>query len=363
MKNRILIVEDEIDLLDLIDFNLTRKGFITAGSLDGRDAIQKLDAFSPDLVVLDLMLPEVNGWEVCKAIKARNSEIPVIMLTAKCMPEDKVIGFETGADDYITKPFEIKELVIRINNLIEKKTQSELSRMLIHEMANRMAAIGCYSELLSNRYGHISEDNKDRYLQSISSQVAGTAELICEIGSLAAAGSAAASSMAEKTRISDLLKTLASFHATTARHKGVTIVYEEKDDLEVALNLVAVKQVLANLIGNAVKYSRESGRVEIYAASQAEGVVVIIKDDGPGIPAEDAPHIFKKGFRGSNAANSASGSGLGLFIVKQLLDRMNSTISFQSEEGNGTVFTVFFRQDVQAERLIDADNERLRCAS
>lgn len=363
MKNRILIVEDEIDLLDLIDFNLTRKGFITAGSLDGRDAIQKLDAFNPDLVVLDLMLPEMNGWEVCKAIKASNSEIPVIMLTAKCMPEDKVIGFETGADDYITKPFEIKELVIRINNLLEKKTQSELSRMLIHEMANRMAAIGCYSELLSNKYGPLSEGNKVRYLQSISSQVADTAKLICEIGSLAAAGTAGASSIAEKTSISGLLKNLVSFHATTARHKGVTIVFEEKDDMEVALNFTAVKQVLANLIGNAVKYSRKSGRIEISATSQTEGIIIMVKDDGPGIPATDAPHIFKKGFRGSNVTGNISGSGLGLFIVKQLLDRMNSTITFRSEKGKGTVFTVFFRQDATAERLRDANNENLPCAS
>lgn len=363
MKKRILIVEDELDLLDLIDFNLTRKGFVTVGSLDGLDAMQKLDTFGPDLIVLDLMLPNLNGWEVCKAIKARNRGIPVIMLTAKSMPEDKVMGFEAGADDYITKPFNIKELVIRINNLLEKKTQSELSRMLIHEMGNRMTAIGCYSELLSNKHGDISEANKSRYIKSISSLVDNTTEFICEIDSLAAAGAAGGVKRAENTSLSGILKGLAGFHALVAEHRGVTVFYEVKDDMEVALNCAEVKQVLTNLIGNAVKYSRENGCVEISTTALPEGVIVGIKDDGIGIPAADAPHIFKKGYRGSNVDGKTSGSGLGLFMIKQLLDRMNSAITFWSEEGKGTTFAVFFRRSASAESLEETMNANIASAS
>ena len=119
-KGKVLIVEDEMDLLDLLDFNLTRNGFVTSGALDGLDAMAKVDSFDPDIVVLDLMLPKRSGWDICKAIKERGKSIPVIMTTAKCMPEDRVTGFEAGADDYMTKPFDVKELVIRINGLLGK---------------------------------------------------------------------------------------------------------------------------------------------------------------------------------------------------------------------------------------------------
>ncbi len=363
MKKRILIVEDELDLLDLIDFNLTRKGFTTTGSLDGLDAMQKLESFNPDLVVLDLMLPKLNGWEICKAIKDRNREIPVIMLTAKSMPEDKVRGFETGADDYITKPFNIKELVIRINNLLEKKTQSELSRMLIHEMGNRMTAIGCYSELLSNKHSNLSDDNKNRYIKSISNQVADTTKFIYEIGSLAVAVADNEAEKTETTDLNEILKDLAGFHALAAEHKRVTILFEEKAGTEVALNCAAVKQVLTNLIGNAVKYSRENGCIEISTTALPGGVIVGIKDDGVGIHAADAPHIFKKGFRGSNVEKNTHGSGLGLYMIKQILDRMNSTITFWSEEGKGTTFAVFFIRSNPAERLKKAIRIKVACQS
>ncbi|MBI3398967.1 MAG: response regulator [Deltaproteobacteria bacterium] len=124
-RERILIVEDELDMLDLIDFNLTRKGYITAGSLDGIDAVKKIRHFKPDLVVLDLMLPEMDGWKFCKSLRQKKSDVPIVMLTAKAMPEDRMAGFEIGADDYITKPFNVAELILRIERLLKRKSVTE----------------------------------------------------------------------------------------------------------------------------------------------------------------------------------------------------------------------------------------------
>ncbi|OGQ57376.1 MAG: hypothetical protein A3J24_00035 [Deltaproteobacteria bacterium RIFCSPLOWO2_02_FULL_53_8] len=118
-REKVLIVEDEMDLLDLVDFNLTRKGFVTASALDGQSGIELVESFKPDIVVLDLMLPKLDGWQLCKHIKDSTRDIPVIMLTAKCMPEDKVRGYEAGADEYIAKPFSIRELVTRIEFLLQ----------------------------------------------------------------------------------------------------------------------------------------------------------------------------------------------------------------------------------------------------
>lgn len=123
-RSKILIVEDELDLLNLIDFNLTKEGFLTVGVMDGRSAMEKIDSFSPDLIVLDLMLPGIDGWEICRQVRKRNDNIAVLILTAKCMPEDRTKGIEAGADDYLTKPFGVKDLVARVKNLLEKRIRA-----------------------------------------------------------------------------------------------------------------------------------------------------------------------------------------------------------------------------------------------
>lgn len=131
-REKILIVEDEIDLLNLIDFNLTRKGYRTEAALDGLDAVKKAEELRPDLIVLDLMLPEMDGWMLCRWLKNHAEKeirnIPVLMLTAKAMPEDRMAGFEVGADDYITKPFNMAEFLLRIERLLKRKSVTASSQ-------------------------------------------------------------------------------------------------------------------------------------------------------------------------------------------------------------------------------------------
>ncbi len=118
----ILVVDDERDLHSLLDFNLRKEGFETALATTGQEAYQALRRRVPDLIVLDLMLPDVSGTEVCRAVKgdARTKHVPVVMLTAKGEEVDRVVGFELGADDYVTKPFSVRELVLRLRALLRR---------------------------------------------------------------------------------------------------------------------------------------------------------------------------------------------------------------------------------------------------
>jgi two-component system, OmpR family, response regulator RegX3 len=109
----ILIVEDEESLADSVRYNLEREGFQVAVAADGRQALERFRSGSPALVILDLMLPEVSGLDVCRAIRGE-SDVPIIMVTAKDSEADKVTGLELGADDYVTKPFSVRELVSRV---------------------------------------------------------------------------------------------------------------------------------------------------------------------------------------------------------------------------------------------------------
>jgi two-component system response regulator RegX3 len=121
---RILVVEDEVSLADTVRYNLEREGYAVTVAPDGRAALERFRVDEPTLVILDLMLPEVSGLDVCRAIRAE-SDVPIIMVTAKDSEADKVAGLELGADDYVTKPFSVRELVSRVRaNLRRARPQS-----------------------------------------------------------------------------------------------------------------------------------------------------------------------------------------------------------------------------------------------
>ncbi len=122
VKPKIMVVDDEPDALELIEFNLKQAGYdvVTAG--DGAAALKKARSASPDLVILDIMLPEIDGFEVCKLLRRdpATAAIPILMLTARAAEIDRVLGLELGGDDYVTKPFSPRELVLRVNKILER---------------------------------------------------------------------------------------------------------------------------------------------------------------------------------------------------------------------------------------------------
>jgi len=122
VKPKILVVDDEPEAVELVEFNLEQAGFAVVTAADGAEALKKARENPPRLIVLDLMLPEIGGLEICKMLRrdAATTGIPIIMLTAKAAEIDRVLGLELGADDYITKPFSPRELVLRVKKLLAR---------------------------------------------------------------------------------------------------------------------------------------------------------------------------------------------------------------------------------------------------
>ena len=127
-KGKILVVDDEIYIVHILDFSLGMEGYEVLTALDGEQAVEKARAERPDLIVLDIMMPKLDGYETCKILKAGDdtNNIPVILLSAKGRNVDQKIGFEVGADDYITKPFSPRKLVERINALLGQSSPQRL---------------------------------------------------------------------------------------------------------------------------------------------------------------------------------------------------------------------------------------------
>ena len=127
MHEKILIVEDEKDIVKMLEYNLKKEGFRTISAQDGEDALEYAAREHPDLIILDLMLPGMDGLEVCKELKkeTKTASIPIIMLTAKAQESDKVVGLELGADDYVTKPFSPRELIARIKAVLRRAKEKD----------------------------------------------------------------------------------------------------------------------------------------------------------------------------------------------------------------------------------------------
>lgn len=138
MKEKILVVDDEPDAVELIEFSLKQAGYDVITAADGAEAVRKAQSFLPNLIVLDLMLPEIDGLEVCRLLRRNQStaSIPILMLTAKAAEVDRVVGFELGAEDYVTKPFSPRELVLRIKRILErgKKLPTRKERMAFGDL-------------------------------------------------------------------------------------------------------------------------------------------------------------------------------------------------------------------------------------
>ena len=133
-KQKILIIEDERDLIDVLTYNLTKEGYDVISASDGREGMQRAQLTQPDLIVLDLMLPVMDGLEVCRQIRSdsRTKDIRVLMLTARSEDVDEIVGFNMGADDYVTKPFKVKPLIHRIKALLRRGASSGDDQDLLH---------------------------------------------------------------------------------------------------------------------------------------------------------------------------------------------------------------------------------------
>ena len=130
MKQKILVVDDEPDAIELIEFNLKQAGYDVVTAADGAAALKKVRTASPNLIILDIMLPEIDGFEVCKLLRRNpaTATIPILMLTARAAEIDRVLGLELGGDDYVTKPFSTRELVLRVKKVLERAASPAKSK-------------------------------------------------------------------------------------------------------------------------------------------------------------------------------------------------------------------------------------------
>lgn len=363
---RVLIVEDDEDLVHLLEYNLSKKGFATMAALDGLDACHLIEKEKPDLILLDIMLPGLSGLEICRIIRSHDheeiSDIPIIMLTALGSLEARLKGIEMGADDYIPKPFSLKEVLIKVERLIGRekkkkqlnsevkrleegeKRQTDFQSMLFHELKNQLVIIGGYSSMITKRQGLAPE--KYRHCAGVINECSCFLNSLAEeIFLLSRLETGEYPLPLEDICPKELSQQIISVLSQRAKQKEISIYFKRAGKIPIMkLNSTALKLSLSNLIENAVKYSPKKSGIRVSLLSQRENEVFVeVKDNGPGIPEKEMGKIFNKFYRGENVKNTTKGTGIGLYLTKILIEEMGGMIEVESKDGNGSCFRVMLR--------------------
>ncbi|HUI68276.1 MAG TPA: response regulator [Nitrospirota bacterium] len=369
MHEQVLIVEDEQDVVELLRYNLEKENYRVLVAHSGEEAIAIVPCQMPDVVLLDIMLPELNGWEVCRILRegANGKSVPIIMLTALSSEEARIQGLTLGADDYVSKPFSIRELMLKIRKLINRqrtlkmiqaKTQEQDTslRYLVHELKNSINVIGGFSAL------GLRKEGAQDYLRTINVAAAHAESLLNDASLLSRLENKQGSLPMESLDIGSIVDEVVDVFRDTAKNRQIEIVLENKTSSLITGNSTAVRQVLMNLLSNAVKYNRHGGRVWMTVERIHDGIDISITDEGCGILCDEIPKIFNKFYR-ADGSEQIKGAGLGLYIVKLLIEAMGGNISAVSRPGVGSTFTVSFQKPNAINEDPDKSKEQVAPAS
>src|ERR1017187_957363 len=338
----ILIVDDTPANVLLLVRMLTERGYKARTALSGKLALQAARTEAPDLILLDITMPEMNGYEVCAQLKADAAlkEIPVIFISALNETIDKVKAFRVGGVDYVTKPFQFEEVHARVQTHLQlrrlEKLRDDLTHMVVHDLRNPLTVICGFLDILE-----FHEAQKlSASTQTLVTVARRSAEdLLNMIGSILDVSKIGAGEMKLQCEPCDLDVLIRAVLAATQPlpdNRTVTLDAPEPS-LTITADVGLIRRVLQNLLSNALKYTPAGGDVRIVVTSSRGEIRVAVTDAGPGIAPEYHQRIFEK-FGQVEDRKNRLGTGLGLTFCKLAVEAHGGRIGVESEVGKGSTF-------------------------
>ena len=347
----ILIVDDQEQNLRIVGTVLTMMGYEIIAATSAEQAFKRLSARTPDLILLDLLMPGIDGLETCRRLKAdpRWADLPVIFLSAADDKNLVVQALESGGVDYVTKPFNKAELLSRVRtHLALKKARDELRHLaedkdellgiLAHDLKNHLAGMKLSAGLLSER----ADDLPPRCLRLAENIANSTDRMLAFVKEFLANQSAERLLLRPaQVDLGALVSGVVERHRAAAAVKRIALTAEvAKQAVVVQADSEAVCQVLDNLVSNAIKFSPPDKSVKVSMMPSAAGFArCVVQDEGPGFTADDQEKMFSRYRRlSARPTGGEPSTGLGLSIVKRLVESMNGRISLESPAEGGARF-------------------------
>ncbi len=349
---KILIVDDELNTLYLMSKILEDK-FIIDTATKGSEVFDKLKSFKPDLILLDVMMPDMSGFEVCKLIKSKEEyvDLPIIIITAKTEDEDLAYGMSVGAIDYIRKPFGELELIARVENIIKVKVyirklkllnqlKNSFISMVTHDIKIPLTSIIGFSELLLEEKisGPITPKQR-KIVNQIFDSAMHQSRIIKDMLSLSILETGKINLDINDYPAVELYSDAYQEILFIAKTKELDIKVDIDGSLRVKCDKERIYQVFLNLLSNAVKFSFRKGEITIGAKKLKSYVEFYVKDNGAGIPKSAIDRIYDQyDLFTTKGTDGEKGTGLGLQICIRIIQEHSGSLRIESEEGKGACF-------------------------
>jgi signal transduction histidine kinase len=350
----ILVVDDTPANLQLLSGMLRKGGCKVRPVASGQEALQAAQRIPPDLVLLDITMPGMDGYEVCHCLKEdpKLADIPVLFMSALSETADKVKAFAAGGVDYVIKPFELAEVNARVQTHLQSRRQKRalqesyerlkeleqlrdnLTHMIVHDMRSPLNAIRMSLELLGAKPS--PQDSEFSELLGIAES--GAATLTEMVTQLLDISRLEASQMPLHKTECDLVKIAQSAIDSLLPAAGARqLPLFAPAPLTALCDGDILRRIMSNLLGNALKFTSEDGEIRTSVTCEKAGACVAVMDNGSGIPPEDHQKIFEK-FGQAEGGKNKTGSGLGLTFCKLAIEAHGGRIGVESEVGMGSTF-------------------------
>jgi signal transduction histidine kinase len=339
-KIKVLVVDDDERNVELLTAKLGIDGYETDTAYDGLEALKKVESYNPDLILLDIMMPKVDGYEVCRRLKAseKTKYTPIIMLTAKGEVEDKVLGLDVGAEDYISKPCNLAELSARVRSLLHMRMlQTRLAEMeklaalgqlvdgVAHEIRNPLMTIGGLARRIKEK---VTDEQLQGHINLITHEVERLEKMVERIDEY----KKAQVSILKHGDINEVVRESVKEIKNVAEAKAVDIKLSLMQEPPVLLiDKDNLKKAIFHILQNSVDAVNKGGVIEITTMPSEGGYIeLVFSDTGCGIKAEDMKNIFNPFY-----TSKMTGAGLGLTIVYKIIQDHKGDIAIENTADKG----------------------------
>lgn len=350
----ILVVDDTPANLQLLVGLLKDHGYRVRPVPSGPLALQAAEASPPDLILLDITMPEMNGYEVCQRLKAnpRLSDIPVLFISAMNEPLDKVRAFQAGGVDYVTKPFHAEEVEARVRTHLTLRQQQRalaanlaklessermrdsLTHMIVHDMRTPLSVLQMTFDMMGVDFRAADEDAQSM-LANARSSLATLTEMVAQMLDISRLESGQMKLDQQPVNLGDLVHAIVATLQPLLGRRQIQV--ESPPSVVAGVDPQVIRRVIGNLLGNALKFSPEDGRIVVSVQASSGVARVEVVDQGPGIAPEHHAKVFEK-FGQIDGAKRHLGTGLGLTFCKLAVEAHGGRIGIVSELGKGCTF-------------------------
>lgn len=380
-SHRILIVDDQPKNLQVLGITLKKRNIKSVIAINGEQALQIAESNRPDLILLDIAMPGMDGFETCRRLKnnAKTADIPVIFLTARNQSNDIIKGFDVGAVDYVTKPFNSSELLQRVFIHLELKTSRDIIKKQNQELREFNQTLDNANLLLDRQNQELKQLNatKDRMFSIIAHDLRGPVgsfksiiDLMLEmpdefegdrmIETLTMMRESAGQTFnllenllywsrsqrdeivvnQQNFNLSDVIFETISLLSINADNKKIRLQMKIEPNLQTYADKNMITTVIRNLLNNAIKFTPENGLITVWARRKQNEIQIKVRDTGVGISETKLNELFDSSLLFSTeGTNQEKGSGLGLILCKEFLEKNGGTIHVESVVNEGSTFS------------------------